>query len=221
MIWHPLFDICDENWDCGSIYFVKVLAARDEMQWGEAGPPPLLVKIAPDLSRQDLSDIAAVWASILCLLLLDDHLFCFVVVRFLLYVLSFVLFHIIMHTTTWPRLVMNPSVLYCCMFSGGFGPAVGWFGKLMLFHHCKSSMSIWLHMVVENQVEGRDSQSWVSLKLVCFNENQCHVMLRLPLSVSVALMTLTRIICLGIWIIVFQPCLVQSVFIHYWIWNPP
>jgi len=38
----------------------KVLAARDEMQWGEAGPPPLLVKIAPDLSKQDLSDIAAV-----------------------------------------------------------------------------------------------------------------------------------------------------------------
>jgi len=30
------------------------------MQWGEAGPPPLLVKIAPDLSKQDLSDIAAV-----------------------------------------------------------------------------------------------------------------------------------------------------------------
>lgn len=38
----------------------KVLAARDEMQWGEAGPPPLLVKIAPDLSKQDLADIAAV-----------------------------------------------------------------------------------------------------------------------------------------------------------------
>ncbi|KAJ7547094.1 hypothetical protein O6H91_08G069000 [Diphasiastrum complanatum] len=38
----------------------KVLAARDEMQWGEEGPPPLLVKIAPDLSRQDLADIAAV-----------------------------------------------------------------------------------------------------------------------------------------------------------------
>ena len=30
------------------------------MQWGEEGPPPLLVKIAPDLSRQDLEDIAAV-----------------------------------------------------------------------------------------------------------------------------------------------------------------
>ncbi|KAI5076235.1 hypothetical protein GOP47_0008300 [Adiantum capillus-veneris] len=38
----------------------KVLAARDEMQWGEKGPPPLLVKIAPDLSKQDLADIAAV-----------------------------------------------------------------------------------------------------------------------------------------------------------------
>lgn len=38
----------------------KVLAARDEMQWGEEGPPPLLVKIAPDLSKQDLADIAAV-----------------------------------------------------------------------------------------------------------------------------------------------------------------
>ncbi|PIN00558.1 Dihydroorotate dehydrogenase [Handroanthus impetiginosus] len=38
----------------------KVQAARDEMQWAEDGPPPLLVKIAPDLSRQDLEDIAAV-----------------------------------------------------------------------------------------------------------------------------------------------------------------
>lgn len=35
-------------------------AARDEMQWAEEGPPPLLVKIAPDLSKQDLDDIAAV-----------------------------------------------------------------------------------------------------------------------------------------------------------------
>ncbi|PWA70132.1 dihydroorotate dehydrogenase (quinone) [Artemisia annua] len=38
----------------------KVKAARDEMQWGKDGPPPLLVKIAPDLSKQDLEDIAAV-----------------------------------------------------------------------------------------------------------------------------------------------------------------
>ncbi|KAG6542817.1 hypothetical protein Mapa_015721 [Marchantia paleacea] len=38
----------------------KVLSARDDMQWGEEGPPPLLVKIAPDLSKEDLADIAAV-----------------------------------------------------------------------------------------------------------------------------------------------------------------
>ncbi|XP_073300863.1 dihydroorotate dehydrogenase (quinone), mitochondrial isoform X2 [Primulina huaijiensis] len=38
----------------------KVQGARDEMQWGEEGPPPLLVKIAPDLSKQDLEDIARV-----------------------------------------------------------------------------------------------------------------------------------------------------------------
>ncbi|XP_040362821.1 dihydroorotate dehydrogenase (quinone), mitochondrial [Rosa chinensis] len=38
----------------------KVQAARDEMQWGEEGPPPLLVKIAPDLSKEDLEDIAVV-----------------------------------------------------------------------------------------------------------------------------------------------------------------
>ncbi|XP_027361941.1 dihydroorotate dehydrogenase (quinone), mitochondrial-like [Abrus precatorius] len=38
----------------------KVQVARDEMQWGEEGPPPLLVKIAPDLSKDDLEDIAAV-----------------------------------------------------------------------------------------------------------------------------------------------------------------
>ncbi|KAI3879131.1 hypothetical protein MKX03_010635 [Papaver bracteatum] len=38
----------------------KVQAARDKMQWGEEGPPPLLVKIAPDLSKLDLEDISAV-----------------------------------------------------------------------------------------------------------------------------------------------------------------
>ncbi|KAM2678385.1 hypothetical protein EV1_004810 [Malus domestica] len=38
----------------------RVQGARDEMQWGEEGPPPLLVKIAPDLSKEDLEDIAAV-----------------------------------------------------------------------------------------------------------------------------------------------------------------
>ncbi|KAI4367498.1 hypothetical protein MLD38_023232 [Melastoma candidum] len=35
----------------------KVQAARDEMQWGVEGPPPLLVKIAPDLSKEDLEDM--------------------------------------------------------------------------------------------------------------------------------------------------------------------
>ncbi|CAN6485985.1 unnamed protein product [Victoria cruziana] len=38
----------------------KIQSARDEMLWGDRGPPPLLVKISPDLSRQDLEDIAAV-----------------------------------------------------------------------------------------------------------------------------------------------------------------
>ncbi|OVA04942.1 Dihydroorotate dehydrogenase [Macleaya cordata] len=49
----------------------KVQAARDEMQWGEEGPPPLLVKIAPDLSKQDLEDIAAV-CLLLCKLMLTS-----------------------------------------------------------------------------------------------------------------------------------------------------
>lgn len=40
--------------------WLKVKAARDEMEWGKVGPPPLLVKIAPDLSKQDLEDIAVV-----------------------------------------------------------------------------------------------------------------------------------------------------------------
>ncbi|RWW17544.1 hypothetical protein GW17_00018532 [Ensete ventricosum] len=39
---------------------VIVQAARDEMQWAEEGPPPLVVKIAPDLSKEDIEDIAAV-----------------------------------------------------------------------------------------------------------------------------------------------------------------
>lgn len=34
------------------------------MQWGGDGPPPLLVKIAPDLSNQDLADIAQVSAEL-------------------------------------------------------------------------------------------------------------------------------------------------------------
>ncbi|KAJ8498040.1 hypothetical protein OPV22_008592 [Ensete ventricosum] len=38
----------------------KVQAARDEMQWAEEGPPPLVVKIAPDLSKEDIEDIADV-----------------------------------------------------------------------------------------------------------------------------------------------------------------
>ena len=37
-----------------------VKIARDEMSWGAQGPPPLLVKIAPDLTETDKSDIAAV-----------------------------------------------------------------------------------------------------------------------------------------------------------------
>ena len=34
--------------------------ARDERKWGAAGPPPILVKIAPDLTAEDKRDIAAV-----------------------------------------------------------------------------------------------------------------------------------------------------------------
>lgn len=33
---------------------------RDSMHWGEHGPPPLLVKIAPDLTDADKRDVAAV-----------------------------------------------------------------------------------------------------------------------------------------------------------------
>ena len=47
-----------------TVVSVKIQAARDEMQWGEEGPPPLLVKIAPDLSKEDLEDIAAVYISL-------------------------------------------------------------------------------------------------------------------------------------------------------------
>jgi len=38
----------------------RVRAARDDMRWGEAGPPPILVKIAPDLTEADKRDIASV-----------------------------------------------------------------------------------------------------------------------------------------------------------------
>jgi dihydroorotate dehydrogenase len=38
--------------------FVK--AARDNLDWGPGGAPPLLVKVAPDLGEGDKADIAAV-----------------------------------------------------------------------------------------------------------------------------------------------------------------
>ncbi len=37
-----------------------VLAARARLDWGGAQPPPLLLKIAPDLAPADLADVAAV-----------------------------------------------------------------------------------------------------------------------------------------------------------------
>lgn len=54
---------------------IKVQAARDEMQWGEEGPPPLLVKIAPDLSKEDLEDIAAVCVCVYIYMLVIGHFF--------------------------------------------------------------------------------------------------------------------------------------------------
>jgi len=38
----------------------RVLAARDALDFGGARPPPLLLKVAPDLSEQDMADVAAV-----------------------------------------------------------------------------------------------------------------------------------------------------------------
>lgn len=40
------------------VKFVK--NTRDNLDWGPGGPPPLLVKIAPDLTQHDKADIAAV-----------------------------------------------------------------------------------------------------------------------------------------------------------------
>lgn len=40
------------------VSFVKT--ARDNLDWGPSGPPPLLVKVAPDLTDTDKADIAAV-----------------------------------------------------------------------------------------------------------------------------------------------------------------
>lgn len=38
----------------------RVKNTRDQMQWGARGPPPLLIKLAPDLTDADKSDIATV-----------------------------------------------------------------------------------------------------------------------------------------------------------------
>jgi hypothetical protein len=43
------------------VTFVKT--TRDNLDWGPGGPPPLLVKIAPDVSDADKADIAAVVAA--------------------------------------------------------------------------------------------------------------------------------------------------------------
>eukprot|EP00882_Tetradesmus_deserticola_P030848 GHRQ01034824.1.p1 GENE.GHRQ01034824.1~~GHRQ01034824.1.p1 ORF type:complete len:336 (+),score=109.21 GHRQ01034824.1:260-1267(+) len=43
------------------VTFVK--QTRDNLDWGPGGPPPLLVKIAPDVSDSDKADIAAVVAA--------------------------------------------------------------------------------------------------------------------------------------------------------------
>ncbi|GJP64473.1 hypothetical protein CLOP_g21458 [Closterium sp. NIES-67] len=42
----------------------RVQAARNEMEWGKEGPPPLVLKIAPDLTTEDMADIAAVALSL-------------------------------------------------------------------------------------------------------------------------------------------------------------
>lgn len=38
----------------------RVKNTRDQMQWGPRGPPPLLIKLAPDLTDADKSDVATV-----------------------------------------------------------------------------------------------------------------------------------------------------------------
>lgn len=38
----------------------RVKSTRDSRQWGPRGPPPLLIKIAPDLTDADKEDVAAV-----------------------------------------------------------------------------------------------------------------------------------------------------------------
>ncbi len=41
----------------------RVKSARDSMTWGKAGPPPLLIKIAPDLTE---ADKAGGWSMVGC-----------------------------------------------------------------------------------------------------------------------------------------------------------
>lgn len=42
------------------VLITKVKAARDQLPWGALGPPPLLVKIAPDLPPSERKDVATV-----------------------------------------------------------------------------------------------------------------------------------------------------------------
>ena len=42
------------------VLVAKVKATRDSLPWGALGPPPLLVKIAPDLPANERKDVAAV-----------------------------------------------------------------------------------------------------------------------------------------------------------------
>lgn len=40
--------------------FVQVKRTRDELSWDASGPPPIFVKISPDLSKSDLENIARI-----------------------------------------------------------------------------------------------------------------------------------------------------------------
>lgn len=85
---------------------LQVLAARDEMQWGEAGPPPLLVKIAPDLSKQDLADIAAVKST-------SAHGCCLLLHMSILDIRYFFMIILLSHKPEYRRLYDSPSsILY-------------------------------------------------------------------------------------------------------------
>ncbi|RZS20873.1 hypothetical protein BHM03_00053447, partial [Ensete ventricosum] len=88
-----------------------VQAARDEMQWAEEGPPPLVVKIAPDLSKEDIKDIADVSCNMILFFPIVNSTYSY---HFILWTFRLLLLSIWMDWKSevlFPQLTISPQII--------------------------------------------------------------------------------------------------------------